>query len=163
MTVLVRTVSATERELDAARWLATARRDFERAEAVVRTPDPEAAVFFFQQAAEKALKAVLWAEGISFPYTYSIDRLLVLLSARHPGLLRCPGNPERVSGYATRFRYPSPDGHDLARAEDVAEAALVATWLLRECTAALAGTVSDLAAEIEAERRRGLGREPPKA
>ncbi|AEM38336.1 HEPN domain protein [Pyrolobus fumarii 1A] len=56
-------------------WLRLARRDLERAERSLREGDRAAAVFWAQQAAEKALKAVLLALKGYFPKTHSIRRL----------------------------------------------------------------------------------------
>ena len=56
-------------------WLRVAKRDLERAEHSLREEDRSAAVFWAQQAAEKALKAVLLAYRGFFPKTHSIRRL----------------------------------------------------------------------------------------
>jgi len=55
-------------------WLRAARRDLERAERSLSWDD-RAAAFWAQQAAEKALKAVLLAFKGGFPRTHSIRRL----------------------------------------------------------------------------------------
>lgn len=148
----------TAPELDAARWFALARRDLARAEAAAQD-DAEAAVFFFRQSAEKALKAALVRAGTAFGRTHSLDRLLVLAGRLDPGFLDCPGDPERVSAYVARFRYSAEDGMDGATAEDVAAARLVATWLAETAERRLAGPVADLAAQILAGRtaRRWAG------
>lgn len=115
-------------EAEAGRWLAASLRDLDRAEAAVRD-DPKLAVFLYQQAAEKGLKAVLWAERTRFGFTHSLDRLLVLVG-RKSQFLACPGDPELVSSFATRFRYPSPSGRDYATEDEVAGAQEVSRWLV---------------------------------
>jgi len=56
-------------------WLRAARRDLERAERSLSEDDRAAAAFWAQQAAEKALKALLIAFKGGFPKTHSIRRL----------------------------------------------------------------------------------------
>jgi HEPN domain-containing protein len=57
-------------------WLETALRDLQRAERCLDSDDRGAAVFWAQQAAEKALKALLLAFKGGFPRTHSIRRLV---------------------------------------------------------------------------------------
>jgi len=57
-------------------WLETAERDLGRAKRSLSEDDRAAATFWSQQAAEKALKALLLAIKGSFPKTYSLRRLL---------------------------------------------------------------------------------------
>ena len=56
-------------------WLGVAKRDLERAKRSLEEGDKGAATFWSQQAAEKALKAVLLATKGDFPETRSIRRL----------------------------------------------------------------------------------------
>jgi HEPN domain-containing protein len=68
---------------EAARWLAKADDDLLVAE-LIRQGAPGAAwaaCFHAQQAAEKALKAVLVVQGIDFPGSHALDRLAALLPA----------------------------------------------------------------------------------
>jgi HEPN domain-containing protein len=61
--------------------------------------------FHAQQAVEKSIKAVLVRNGIAFPKTHNIERLLDLLPPsveRTQALLASRG----LSGYATIMRYP---------------------------------------------------------
>ena len=59
------------------RWLAYARSDLDAAHALLRDPDhyPRQVCFLAQQAAEKALKAVLVLLEIEFPFTHDLDHL----------------------------------------------------------------------------------------
>ena len=138
----------------AARWLAHAQRDRARADAMAAT-DAELSVFCFQQAAEKALKAVLVAAGEPFGRTHSLDRLLVRVGRFAPEFLACPGDPERVSSFVSRFRYPDEGGDDLADPEDVAQARRVAEWLVATAERHLTGPVGELARRILADLTRG--------
>ena len=64
--------------------------------------------FHAQQAAEKAIKAVLVFEGIDFPKTHNIEFLLTLLPAHvpHAPILM---QVYQLTGYATIFRYPGDE------------------------------------------------------
>jgi len=57
-------------------WLQTAERDLERAKRSLEVDDRAASTFWSQQAAEKALKALLLAIKGWFPKTHSLRRLL---------------------------------------------------------------------------------------
>jgi HEPN domain-containing protein len=63
------------------RWLAYARSDLDAAHALLRDTDhyPRQVCFLAQQAAEKALKAVLVLLEIEFPFKHDLDRLRDLL------------------------------------------------------------------------------------
>jgi HEPN domain-containing protein len=59
------------------RWLDYARNDIDAARALLRDPDlfPRQVCFLAQQAAEKALKAILIYLEIEFPFSHDLDRL----------------------------------------------------------------------------------------
>ncbi len=63
--------------LDAKRWLDYAYSDQEAAQALLNNPElfPRQVCFLAQQAAEKALKAILILLEIEFPFTHDLDRL----------------------------------------------------------------------------------------
>jgi HEPN domain-containing protein len=67
--------------LEAERWLAYAHSDLNAGLALLRAPDhyPRQSCFLAQQAAEKALKAILVLLEIEFPFTHDLDRLRDLL------------------------------------------------------------------------------------
>lgn len=79
--------------------------------------DPEAPRwvlgFHAQQAAEKAIKAVLSAQGVEYPAIHDLRRLLALLrDARIP----VPPEPERLvalTPFSAMFRYEEPGEDDL--------------------------------------------------
>ncbi|MDO8588252.1 MAG: HEPN domain-containing protein [Armatimonadota bacterium] len=87
-------------------WLRYARADL----AYARVPPPEEAsfdlaCFHVQQAAEKAIKAVLLSLGIDFPYTHSIQTLTDLL----PEDVRASAELDpavELNAYAVLTRYP---------------------------------------------------------
>ncbi len=64
-------------EPEARRWLAYARSDLDAGHVLLRDPDsyPRQVCFLAQQAAEKALKAILVLLEIEFPRTHDLDRL----------------------------------------------------------------------------------------
>jgi len=77
---------------------------------LAQQPKPEGALwedlcFQAQQAAEKAIKAVLVDCGISFPLTHSIEALLDLIPSDgpDPGDLR---DTAKLTDYAVTSRYP---------------------------------------------------------
>ena len=63
------------------RWLRFSKRDLDVALMVMNNPDtsPHHVCWLCQQSAEKALKAALVFEGITFPYTHDLDVLKKLL------------------------------------------------------------------------------------
>lgn len=65
--------------------------------------------FFAQQAAEKAIKAVLVFYKIDFPKTHIIDELFELLKASGHTVPSAIESAEDLTDYAAGFRYPSPD------------------------------------------------------
>lgn len=70
---------------------------------------PRQAAFFIQQTAEKLLKALLTAEGVSFSYDHNLDRLTGLLPESNE--LKVHFLPlGQYSAWATSHRYPSVRG-----------------------------------------------------
>ncbi len=88
-------------------WLNRARSSLEHARATHPKVYFEELCFDAQQAAEKAVKAVLLGKGIAFPYVHDLDALLRLLATsgeplagaviRAGELRRYPGLPGHVS------------------------------------------------------------------
>ena len=74
-------MNATDRFAETTRWLRYAEEDLMTAETLLRQPQvvPRHACWFAQQAAEKALKAVLVFLQIDFPRTHDLDALRNLL------------------------------------------------------------------------------------
>ena len=91
---------------DPLEWIRVARDDLA---AALLGPDllrPEILCFHAQQAAEKALKAVLIDRAIDFPYTHDIGELLATLE--EAGVECAVASPEanRRTRYAVITRYP---------------------------------------------------------
>ena len=114
---------------DAQRWLRFAQADLELAEALARSVShpPHLSCYHAQQAAEKALKAVLILLQIAFPFTHDLNALRDLIptswdvTQAHPRL-------GRLSQWATVGRYPGnwPEATD-QDARDAAQQAQ-AVW-----------------------------------
>jgi len=108
----------------ACKWLSYAERDVKRAKVMLRENDPGASTFFSQQAAEKALKAILVSHGINPPRTHSIEYLLDMvrgLGVNVSGLEEA----EILTDYAVESRYPDfgeePSEEEAERALTIAE------------------------------------------
>lgn len=121
--------------IDVAPWLALAAADLAIAEMVVRNPASSAemmglACFHGQQAAEKALKAMLVAENRAVPRTHSLMLLLDGLGAPAPEHLATAC--AHLNDYGVGPRYP---GVGIAATADVAGAAVsrasvVVAWVI---------------------------------
>lgn len=115
-------------------WLRRSHSDL----AIARMPQaagvlPEDLCFHAQQAAEKALKAVLIASSIPFPRTHNITRLLELIPEDRviPELVR---EAVVLTDYAVASRYPGAyePVDEEERREALALAAAVVTWAEEE-------------------------------
>jgi len=89
------------------RWLAYARSDLDAAHALLRDPDhyPRQVCFLAQQAAEKALKAVLVLLEVEFPFTHDLDRLREIVPSGWQVKANFP-NLYALSVWAVEARYP---------------------------------------------------------
>jgi len=71
--------------------------------------------FHAQQAVEKLLKALLSQQGLKYPLTHDLEKLIRLLSQAGENLPATPFPLTGLNGYAVQFRYddplvvPSPD------------------------------------------------------
>jgi HEPN domain-containing protein len=112
-------------------WLRYAEADLNLA----RMPLPEGTMheqlcFHAQQAAEKALKAVLVSLGSDFPHTHDLRILTEIISrqiAISPSIAKCAG---LLTPYAVAFRYPGgyEPVQDEERQEAVSAARDVVEW-----------------------------------
>ena len=101
----------------ACRWLRKAEKDLKAAERLLDEPDYSA--FHSQQAAEKALKAILVFAGVQPPRTHNIGVLISRLSEM--GLVTESIESARIlTDYAVRARYP--DFEDEVTEEEALEA-----------------------------------------
>ena len=91
---------------DPREWLNRARSNLSKA----RNRSPgiylEDLCFDAQQAAEKAVKAVLLARGIEFPYVHDLGLLLTLLDDDGEAVPEAIRQAEKLNPYATTARYP---------------------------------------------------------
>ncbi len=102
---------------EAKRWLAYARSDLNAGFALLRVPEhyPRQACFLAQQAAEKALKAILVLLEIEFPFTHDLDRLRDLLPEGWRVKSKQPDLAD-LTIWAVEARYPG-DMPDVVEAE----------------------------------------------
>ena len=89
------------------RWLRFAEEDLQEAERLTEQPGtvPRHPAWLAQQAAEKALKAVLVFEQIAFPYTHNLTTLSNLIPDEW-SVAQAEADLERLSEYAVESRYP---------------------------------------------------------
>ncbi|HWH07616.1 MAG TPA: HEPN domain-containing protein [Candidatus Thermoplasmatota archaeon] len=115
-------------------WLAYSDDDWESA-LILAEAHRRNARWLFQQAAEKALKAVLVARGQEVPHIHDLPRLLALVQRDLPADSKEVGAAVRLGRGATAARYPAdlPEltSSDIADLKEAAET-------LRSFAAALA-------------------------
>lgn len=112
----------TDGEALAGTWLRFAREDLETAAALLEAGRPaRQVVFFSQQAAEKALKAVLVRHQREFEFTHDLERLAEAL----PVAVELPETQAlaSLSRWAVVARYPNGDDPDEAEAREATEVA----------------------------------------
>lgn len=126
---------------DPREWLHRARSNLALAKA--RLPDVllDDLCFEAQQGAEKAIKAVLVARGIAFPYVHDVRRLLTLLEDRGETFPFAPEDVARLTPFAVVSRYPDFD-------------APIAEETYRWAVTIAAAVVGWAEVRVEAERRR---------
>ena len=116
-------------------WLRYARSDYRLA--AIRLPKGvmlESLCYHAQQAAEKALKAILLHRGISFPFTHNLKTLLECLpkSVQPPATVL---QAARLTQYAVSARYPDdmePVTSEAERQDAVRLARAVLIWAQKE-------------------------------
>jgi HEPN domain-containing protein len=103
-------------------WLIKALHDLATARKAASEPDPylDTAIYHCQQAAEKAVKAFLAFRDQPLQRTHDVELLLSLAIPMEPGFAAWVDAAERLTRYATQFRYPAdvmepdPDEFDQA-------------------------------------------------
>ena len=101
-------------------WLNRARSNLLRARAVIPGVYFEDLCFDAQQAAEKAIKAVLIVQGASFPPIHDLSRLLTIVEQTGVPFPPEVTNAARLTRFAVATRYPgitepfTPEEHQQA-------------------------------------------------
>jgi HEPN domain-containing protein len=115
---------------DPREWLNRARSNLARAKA--RIPDAylEDLCFDAQQAAERAIKAVLLKKKITFPYVHDLVRLLTLVEGAGAEIPEEVRQAESLTRYAVVTRYPglTEPVTEIHYQEAVANAEAVVRW-----------------------------------
>src|SRR5688572_2072722 len=91
---------------DPREWLNRARSNLLRARATLPGVYLEDLCFDAQQAAEKAIKAVMIARGAAFPAIHDLARLLTLLEQSGEAVPPTIADAARLTRYAVTTRYP---------------------------------------------------------
>ncbi|MBA2572165.1 MAG: HEPN domain-containing protein [Gemmatimonadetes bacterium] len=114
---------------DPREWLGRARSNLAQARANTPEVYPEDLCFAAQQAAEKAIKAVMIRHGVRFPYIHDLAALLQLLRGSGLTIPDEVAEAVQLSRYAVLTRYPGDDRvdeSDYRAALNIAEA--VVQW-----------------------------------
>jgi len=116
---------------DPIEWLNRAKSNLARATADINLPDIylEALCFDAQQAAEKAIKALLLFRGVVFPYVHDLAELVTVLQRSGQQVPPSIAEAARPTRFAVETRYPS-----LAEAvtrEDYDRAVTIAAAVIR--------------------------------
>ncbi len=91
---------------DPREWINRARSNLAMAKSRIPDVYPEDLCFHAQQAAEKAIKAVMIKRGIDFPYVHDLARLLSMLKEEDETIPDFVGQARKLSRFATVTRYP---------------------------------------------------------
>ena len=99
-------------------WIVSAENDLATGRAALDAamPSYETVSFHAQQAAEKAIKALLVKHQVEPPKTHDIGALLTLTDRLAPGTARTLEAAEALNRHAVDSRYPSP-GESIGREE----------------------------------------------
>ncbi len=125
-----------DRFAEANRWLQYASEDLQVGQLLLEQspPAPRHACYFFQQAAEKSLKAALMIDGARIPFTHDLDTLRSLCSAGW-GITDEAGDLAELTQWGVESRYPGEWNEPTK--EDAARAALCAGTIYRAVVARL--------------------------
>ncbi len=94
---------------DPIEWLNRAKSNFSRATADINLPDVylEDLCFDAQQAAEKAIKALLLHRGVVFPFVHDLAELVTVLQRSGQEVPKPIAEAARLTRFAVETRYPS--------------------------------------------------------
>jgi len=104
------------------RWLAVAMKDRHDANVLLGATSLENAAYHLQQSSEKILKAYLVANGQEAPRTHNLDKLIlsaVIIDAAIARIHTAGVGSDRMTEFATYYRYPNPDKNDTASVEEL--------------------------------------------
>ena len=113
---------------DPREWMNRARSSLAIAGSPVPGAYPEDLCFEAQQAAEKALKALLIKHGVAFPYVHDLARLLMLLEDAGEIVPGAVAEAARLTPYATVARYP---GEKVVTEQEYRDALVTARTVVR--------------------------------
>jgi HEPN domain-containing protein len=91
---------------DPREWLNRARSNLIRAKSKLPGVYLEDLCFDAQQAAEKAIKAIMIRRNVEFPYVHDLGRLLLLLEEAGEPIPEVVRKAEELTRYALVTRYP---------------------------------------------------------
>ena len=94
---------------DPREWMNRARSSLAVAESGIPDAYLEDLCFGAQQAAEKALKALLLKHAVNFPYVHDLARLLELLEGAGEAIPSSVAEAPKLTPYATVTRYPGEE------------------------------------------------------
>jgi len=117
-------------------WMAKARSDLGTARKVASGPDAylDTAIYHCQQAAEKAIKALLVQHDLRFEKTHDLEVLIARALPVTPGLSKLLDQADRLTPYAVAYRYP---GEELVPSTEEFAAALTAAEEIFACIESL--------------------------
>jgi HEPN domain-containing protein len=123
---------------DPREWLRRSRSNLARARAGLPTPEVlyEDLAFDAQQAAEKAIKAVLLSKAVAFPKTHALVELFDLVEASGVAVPAGVREAGRLTVYAVETRYP---GTEDVTEEEYLEALELAERVVAWAEAAIGG------------------------
>lgn len=119
---------ADQRDL-AEQLLGVARDDDAAARTLREAESPDSVVgFHCQQAVEKALKAVLAARSVDFPFTHDVGLLIQLCEDAGAPLPEALAEVDRLTPFAVHMRYGAIFGPDLDLAVALGWVAETVSW-----------------------------------
>lgn len=115
-------------------WVGLAESDLRIAKLILRAEPPEwhQVCFHAQQAAEKALKSLLEAQGLSIPGTHDVRHVATLLEPTFPDVVAVRDSAAAITVHAVMPRYPAVafmPTEAMAR-KAVADAEAIVVWPL---------------------------------
>ena len=126
------------------RWLRYAAEDLQTARSLSESgaAPPRHAAWLAQQAAEKAVKAVLISLQIPFPFVHDLDRLVALVPAGW-SVRETDADLARLSDFAVEARYPD-DLPDVSRVDSTAS--------VEDAARIVEAAEADLAPQLDRDR-----------